>query len=282
MTACSRDTGTSGEPEEAHRIVSLAPAFTETLIALGAADRIVGVTRFDPDVPGKPDVARVGDAQSVNLEALAALSPDAVIVNSTVLADVLRPIRRRAHVLVVPTDRLEDAFAMVATLGDLTGRQAESRAMRERMQAALQGAQARAAERAAAGVPAPRVLFVVQRRPFYSAGRGSFLDDLLTAVGAVNVVGDVDQPWPALSEETVVARAPDVILDASLGDADTEEGRAALAADWRRFPSIPAVAQGRVQVIREDAVFRAGPRLGEAVLVLERLLYPPETGAAGR
>jgi iron complex transport system substrate-binding protein len=117
------------------------------------------------------------------------------------------------------------------------------------------------------------VLVVVQRRPYYSAGKGSFVDDLLAAVGAENVFGDIDRAWPTVGEEAIAARAPDVILDASVGDVDTEAGRAELLADWQRFPTIPAVKDGRVLVIREDAIFRAGPRIPEAIAVLERLLY---------
>src|SRR5206468_1428230 len=117
------------------------------------------------------------------------------------------------------------------------------------------------------------VFVVVQRRPFYTAGNGSFVDDLLAAVGARNVFGDVDKAWPQVGEESIVAAAPDVILDASVGDVDTDAGRAELAREWQRFQTIPAVAAGRVLVIREDAIFRAGPRIPEALAALERLLY---------
>jgi iron complex transport system substrate-binding protein len=275
--ACSRPDPAPASDAPAQRIVSLAPAFTETLIALGAADRVVGVGRYDPDVPGRPDVPRLGDAMGVNLETLTALRPDVVLVNARVLAEKLAPVSTKLRVVELPTDRLDDALRAVREIGRIVGRADEAEAVVAKIRGALAAADARSKERRARGETPPRVLVVVQRRPFYSAGRGSFVDDLLTAVGATNAFGDVDQPWPTVSEESIVARAPTVILDASVGDVDTQAGRDALLADWKRFPTIPAVRDGRVLVIREDAIFRAGPRVPEAVEVLERLLYR-ETG----
>jgi ABC-type Fe3+-hydroxamate transport system substrate-binding protein len=260
----------------ASRVVSLAPAFTETLIALGAADRVVGIGRFDPGVPGHADLPRLGDAMSVDLESLTALAPDLVLVNARVLAEKLEPLASRVRVVELPTDRLDDALRAVTEIARLTGREREGGAIVGGIRDALAAARARAEARRAAGTKAPRVLVVVQRRPYYSAGKGSFVDDVLAAVGAENVFGDVDRPWPTVGEEAIVARAPDVILDASVGDVDTDAGRAEILRDWQRFPTVPAVRDGRVLVIREDAIFRAGPRIPEAIAVLERLLYGAE------
>ena len=261
---------------EAHRVVSLAPAFTETLIALGAGDRVVGIGKYDPEIPGRADVPRLGDAMSVDLESLTALSPDLVLVNAQVLADRLAPVASRIRVVELPTDRLDDALRAVDAIARLTGRAEAGASLRAKVVQSLDAARSRAAARREKGKRPPRVLVVVQRRPYYTAGAGSFVDDLLRAVGAENVFGDVAQPWPTVSEESIVARAPEVVLDASVGDVDTEEGRAARRRDWERLSTIPAVKSGRVQVIREDAIFRAGPRIPEALATLERLLYAEE------
>ncbi len=258
---------------EAHRVVSLAPAFTETLIALGAGDRVVGIGKFDPEIPGRADVPRLGDAMSVDLESLTALQPDVVLVNAQVLADRLAPVAARIRVIELPTDRLDDALRAVDEIARLMGRAQAGAALRSNIETSLDAARARAAARREKGKRPPRVLVVVQRRPYYTAGAGSFVDDLLRAVGAENVFGYVTQPWPTVSEESIVARAPELILDAAVGDVDTEQGRDALRRDWARLSTIPAVRDGHVQVIREDAIFRAGPRIPEALATLERLLY---------
>lgn len=276
-TASPADPGRRRDPAEpARRIVSLAPAFTEILVALGAGDRIVGIGRFDPEVPGRPSLPRLADASDVSLETLLALEPDLVIVNSRAVAESLRPLAGQIAVLTPPTDRLDDVLALVADLGRRTGRAEAADALLAEIRRALAASRARADARRAAGVASPRVLVVVQRRPLYAAGRTSFVAELLSAVGARNALDDVEQPWPMISEEAAVARAPDVILDASEGDNATEAGRAALLETWKRLPSIPAVRDGRVLVIREDAIFRGGPRIPEALARLEALLFPED------
>jgi iron complex transport system substrate-binding protein len=260
----------------ARRIVSLAPAFTETLVALGAGDSIVGIGRFDPEVPDRPALPRLADSFDVSLESLLALEPDLVLVASKTVAESLRPVASRTTVLTPPTDRLEDALALVELLGQRTGRTAEAEALLGKIRGALDEARARAEKRKAAGAASPKVLVVVQRRPLYAAGRSSFVAELLRTIGARNALDDVEQPWPMIAEEAAVARAPDVILDASEGDNATEEGRAALVETWRRFPSLPAVQSGRVLAVREDAIFRAGPRIPEGIAKLEALVFPEE------
>jgi iron complex transport system substrate-binding protein len=279
-TACSRPESSSAATPPASadapaaRIVSLAPVFTETLVALGASERLVAIGRFDPEVPGRGELPRIGDSFGVELETLLSLRVDAVLVNARALVERLAPVASRLRVVELPTDRLEDSLAAVTRVARIAGREEVGRALVARIRDALAAARLRADARAAGGSIAPRVLVVVQRRPYYSAGKGSFVDDLLRAVGAENAIGDVDRPWPTIGEETIVARAPTVILDASVGDVDTVEGREALLAEWlERFPTVPAVRDGRVFVIREDALFRAGPRIPEALEVLERLLY---------
>lgn len=273
--ACGPAAAPPRAPDAARRVVSLAPAFTETLIALGAGESVVGIGRFDPEVPGRADLPRLGDAMSVSLESVTALAPDVVLVNSTTLEEKLAPVAARLRVVRMPTDRMDEALAAVGAIARLVGREARGAELAGEIRGAIDAARRRAEERRAKGGKAPRVLVVVQRRPCYTAGAGSFVDDLLRAVGAENVFGDLGEPWPEVGEESIVARAPDVILDASVGDVDTDAGRAELARDWQRFPTIPAVRSGRVLVIREDAIFRAGPRIPEALAVLERLIFPP-------
>jgi iron complex transport system substrate-binding protein len=273
VAACGPSVPATNVDSPASRVVSLAPAFTETLIALGAADEIVGIGRFDPEVEGRADLPRLGDAMSVDLESLTALAPSVVLVNSTMLEEKLAPVAGRLRVVFLPTDRLDEALHAVGEIARLVGRETRGAELSASIRSSLDAARARAGERSRRGEKALRVLVVVQRRPLYTAGAGSFVDDLLRAVGAENVFGDVAKAWPEVGEESIVARAPDVILDASVGDVDTVAGRAELAKDWQRFATVPAVRSGRVLVIREDSLFRAGPRIPEALAVLERLLF---------
>ncbi len=260
----------------ARRVVSLVPALTETVVALGASERLVAIGRYDPEVPGRAGLPRLGDALSVSLESVAALSPDLALANGVGLAERLAPLDPPTRVLLLPTDRVADVLAATRRLGALLECDDAAARLVRTLEDALAAARARSAARAA---PSPLVLVVVQRRPIYTAGAGSYLHELLEAVGARNAAADLDAAWPVLSEESVVARAPDVVLDASVGDVDTAEGRAAVRAAWDVLATVPAVRDGRVLVLGPEAepLFRAGPRLPEALRLLEALLYGAET-----
>jgi len=269
-TACGPATPERAPDAAFERIVSLMPAVTETLIALGAGDRLVGIGRFDPPVPGRPDLPRLGDAFDVSLESVTGLEPDLVLLNSRRTAAALAPLAKVARVETVPTDRLADVLESIGRIGVLLGVEDRATALREGLEADLAAARARAAARIEA--PAPTVLVVLQHRPFYVAGGGSYVHELLTVIGARNVTGDLVDAWPTLSAEALVARAPEVVLDASQG-VEPEADAAVIRERWERFETLPAVRSGRVHAVVGDALFRPGPRIPEALEQLEELVY---------
>lgn len=257
------------ERRPARRVVSLVPALTETIVALGRSERLVAIGDYDAPVPDRPELPRLGDAASVSAETILALDPDLVLVNSAQGEAALAPLRSRVRIERIRNDRLDEVFDTIARLGhDL-----DATARADELISELRGALAAARERAAGRSVRPRVAIVVQRRPLYVAGGGSYVDDLLQAIGAENAFGDVDEPWPNLSEETLVARAPQVLLDASIQLTDEADAEAALRRSWEALPSVPAVRDDRVVLMREDALFRAGPRLDEALRLLETLVF---------
>ena len=127
---------------------------------------------------------------------------------------------------------------------------------------------------ALAGAPARSVLLVVGHSPLIVAGAGTLQDELVTIAGGKNVVADVGQAWPHVSLELVVARAPEVILDAAMG---TERGGRKL---FEGLTTVPAVRTGRIVPLAPDALFRAGPRVTEAAAALAAAIHPERFGAA--
>ena len=257
----------------ARRVVSLAPSHTELLFALGAGDAVVGVTSFCD----RPAAARlrpvVGDAKSVSLETVAALEPDLVVVNAESTEDALGPLGDRVLVLAVPTDSLPQLLDAVGILGAAVGRSDRAQSLRREMEAAVEDAKRRGADR-----PPTRVLLVVARDPFVVAGGGSYADALLRALGFTNAAGQLGAPWPAVSAEAVVALAPDAIVDASLGPTGRAAGDADARAFWTRYPTIPAVRDGRLRALADEAALRPGPAVGAALRALEESVAPAAGG----
>jgi iron complex transport system substrate-binding protein len=266
LCGCSAPSPEPAADAPARRIVSVAPPITEILFALGRGDRVVGRSRFCEAPPEARSVPVVGDAMAVQAETLVALRPDLVLTSGRGLEDLMSPLRDRMRVLYLRTDSLDDLFAAVETLGRLAEAEEEAAALGTRLRAVVDEAWRRNAHRAR-----PRVLVVVNRDPFFVAGGGSYVGSLLDLAGAENVAGDLPKAYPSLSPETILARAPAILLDGTPA-ANDEETRAY----WSRFPDLPAVKNGRVHALQDLAVVQPGPRLEQAIRSLEDRIHGEE------
>ena len=243
------------------RVVSLNPSLTEILLALDARPALVGVddysARASSEVAGLP---RVGGLFDPSLEAIVALEPDVVaLVPSAEQRDLRARLEAQGiEVLVLENHTLPQLLASIEALGARVGRAAPAR---ERV-AAIRRALADA-ERAAQRRPRVRAVLVLQRDPLFLVGRGSYLDALLTAAGADNLAAEFPDAYPRVDLEWLIAAAPALILDAS------EDPEPAMT-HWRRWPSLPAVATGRVVPLVAAEVTLPGPHLERALAILAR------------
>jgi iron complex transport system substrate-binding protein len=244
------------------RVVSLNPSLTATLVALGAEPMLVGVDDWSAkQQPEVRDLPVVGGLFTPSLEAVVALQPDLVVLvpgaQQRDLGDRLRALG--IEVLELPNISLADLLASIERLGERVGR-AEVAARRvAEIRAAWD-----AAARRSAGAARPRAVLVIQREPLFVVGAGSFLDDMLRAAGAQNAAAGFGEAYPRVAVEWLIEAAPEVILDAS--DDPTEP-----AAWWARWPSLPAVAAGRVVRV-EEAVMLPGPYPDRGLAILSELL----------
>ncbi|RIL07588.1 MAG: hypothetical protein DCC71_02345 [Proteobacteria bacterium] len=246
------------------RIVSMNPSLTRILVALGARDRLVGVDDFSAKAePSVASLPRVGGLYSPSLESVAALEPDLVVLVPTVEQ---RDFRARLEELGLPVLELDpvsfdQVLETIRTLGARVGREDTARARI----AAIERVR-KSVRRATAGRTPPRSVLVLQREPLFLVGRGSFLDEMLAIAGARNVGAELAEPWPRASMEWLVAAAPEVILDS---DSDPQPA----VRFWSRWPSLPAVARGRVVALDAGDVTLPGPDLDRALLRIARALH---------
>ena len=247
-------------PASPRRVVSLAPSLTDTVVALGEASRLVGVTRYD-DAPEVRSLPRVGGFLDPSAEAVLGLRPDLVLwlTDGAALPAVRRIAELGVPVLAIPVVTVADVFACARLTGEALGNPAAG----ERLARSLEEAVASAGRRTA-GLPRVRVLMVIGRDPLVVAGPGSYPDALLRIAGGVNVAGG-GRPWPVYSLEKAAAANPDLVVDAAV--LEPPEGLSRLA-------SIPAVRAGRVVRLRNDDALRPGPRLAAALKDLVRTLHP--------
>ena len=249
----------------ATRVVSLIPATTELLFAIGAGAVVVGRTQWCDYPPEALRVTDLGPGINPNLEAVLSVRPDLVVLyNSAQHAAAAVRLRE----LGIPALRINtDALADVGRVGRLLGRLTGHEVGADSMSAALDTALA-AATSAGQRERKPRVLILVWEQPPMTLGRGSFLSELVERAGGENVFGDISSSSAPVSIEAVSARDPDLILTAAVGPAsiaDRPEWQVVRAVRERRFLRISGTEYDRPGPRSPDAIRALAARLREAV-----------------
>jgi len=246
------------------RIVSTAPANTEMLFALGLGDRVVD--DYPPEVAA---IEKIGDFQP-NPEAITALSPD-LVVGYSGNEEALAPIKSAGTpVLILNPATVEQIYANITTLGIATGATGKAAELVESIKAQM--TEVTEAAKAAGGQP--RVFYALDNT-LWTAGPGSFVDELLGLANAANVAADpgadgvAAQAYYQFAPEQLVAADPDVILLPGSIYMSAEE----FTSD-PRFAGLKAVKEGRVVVIDDVIVTRPGPRIAEGVKILAAAIHP--------
>jgi iron complex transport system substrate-binding protein len=260
------------------RIVSLAPSVTETLFSLGVGERVVGVSTYCDYPPEAARIDKVGTFLQPNVERILAKRPDLVIAVPSPgnRAPVERLRDLGLEVLIVNPERIDEILDSIRRIAAAVGTPEAGARLSERIEAGVKAVEARVA-----GAPATRTLLLVGRSPFVAAGAGTYQDELVTRGGGTNVAARSGQAWPNLSLEFIVAAAPQVIIDASMGSEEAADHAASLAF-WRDFPTIPAVRDQRIHGYRAYELLRPGPRVAETLATVARFIHPERFADGGR
>ena len=258
----------------AQRIVSLSPGATALLFAAGAGAQIVGTSEYSIEPEAARNIPRVGDSQSFDSELILSLHPDVVIawVDGTPEAQIARIERLGIPVYRHHVQRLDDLAVSIRRLGQLAGTQAVAQASAAALEQQLRQIRAQFHSD-----QPPSILIQIWKSPVYTVGSGQMISDALASCGYRNLYGDLAAASPAVTLESVLARAPEVILALA---PDAVQGAEWLA-QWRRFAAIPAVAHGRLVSFTDQALSRLGPATVSATAALCTALKaaePPRLG----
>ena len=258
----NRSVAISKRPE---RIVSIGPSNTEFLFALGAGDRVVGADDFSDEPAAAKAKEHVGGVK-VNLEKVASLRPDLIVTVKFSDGTIAALTQLGAAVLVVDPQGLRDVSRTATLLGQAVG--ADGRMLAADIQKQLDAVSAKTQ-----GAAKPRVFHEVDASDLakmYTAGPGSFIDDLITVAGGTNIAAAAKTAYPTISAEEVVRADPEVIV---LGDAAYGTTVAAVIArpGWS---VLSAVKNKRVFEVPGNLFSRPGPRVGAAALAYAKLVHP--------
>ncbi len=253
-------------PANPQRIISLKPNLTEMLFALGAGDRVVGVTTHCLWPEAAKQLPKVGSYAFPDLEKILALKPDLIVTNKESSSPRFVALLRKAHipVMVIETRKLGEIYYAMETLGSLLHNADTSiqtvNALKSRFAALSEQSQQK---------PSKRALVVIQRRPLIVAGRNSFISELLNNIGITNAVPLKKIAYPQLSMEEVLAWQPDVIFDL---DPSSELNQ------WQQYQSLPAVKTQQIYSLSPN-LFIPGPRIADAAEMVFNALHNPASKA---
>jgi len=247
-------------PVKVTRVVSTAPSVTESIFAVGAGDRLVGVTTFCNYPDEAKSIAKIGDTMTPNMESIVALKPDIVFVSTASQIESFSKTLEQNGIAVYVTNpqELEGVFENLKSLGQLFGTQDVADSLVDELSARTQMCY----------IPVkapPRVFVQVSKEPLFTIGRESFVTQLVKTAGGVSATGDIATAYPKLSKETALVLNPEVIiLSDSLDNQEPNEV----------FKNSPAVKNGRVYKINADLISRPGPRLVDALEQIAKYLRP--------
>lgn len=244
------------------RIVSMAPSLTEIVFLLGQQGKLAGVTRYCNYPPQAKALPKIGGIADPDVERIVAASPDLVLCTTD--GNPKEKVRAIEEIgipcfAVAPQD-LAGIYAAIERVGALLG--VPGRAKRE---ADALRARAAAAARRKPG-PGPRVLFVVSTSPIIAAGKGTFMDELLSLAGANNAAASFSGRYPRLTVESLLTVRPDLIFVAAM------EGVEKFPDEVTRWKEVPAFRDGEVFSLDGDLVTRPGPRMVTALEEVSRAL----------
>lgn len=259
------------------RIVSLAPSNTEFLFAVGAGDKLVGVTDFcnyPYDFSAwieAGNMSSIGSYYGPSVEPIVALDPDLVLATTGSLeaAENLRTLGY--NVLVVEPRNLSFVLRDILLIGRATNHYDEAVALESELRQRIDAV----ANQAAEATTTPKGYHEVWHEPLMSVGPETFIDEIITLAGGENIFNDATTSWPIVSSEAIIDKNPDVMFfpDMYMGvgnfyeTIETVETRPG-------WDTISAVQNGALYEINADIISRPGPRLVDALELVAKMVHP--------
>ena len=237
--------------EEPLRIVTLAPHLAELVFAVGAGDRLVGVSSFTDFPEAASERPVVSDAFVTDLELLAVLQPNLLLAwESGTPAHVIDNLRGAGYrVEVVRSRSLDEVADALEDVGELTGHPGTGHELANDFREGI------AARRALhAGSPAIRVFYQISMRPLYTINADHYISELIDVCGGQNVFSDLVDLAPMVAVEAVIERDPEVLLAGDVGQDDTFD-------EWKRWPQMAANRYANRFLLPATELGRPTPRL---------------------
>jgi iron complex transport system substrate-binding protein len=263
------------------RIISISPSVTPILYELGVGDKIVGLTDYD-NYPydfsawfAAGNMTSVGGFSTPDMEIITSLQPD--LIFTTNINDPLLPNMRELgfNVIVVGPTSIQGIYDTINMIGKATGAEDKAVALVSNLQTEISNIQSTIAHAAITDKPTVYYEVWYDSTGMMSAGSTSWINDVITTAGGVNIFEDMSQEYPSTSSEVIISRNPDVILlPTNMGMGTPFYGSVQEVKDRPGWNTIDAVKNNRIYVINQDIFNQPNSRVAEQVKAVAQCLYP--------
>ena len=243
------------------RIVSLGASTTEILFAVGAGEQVVARTDFCNFPPEASSIPSLGgfDGKTFSLESIIAYKPDFVVLFAGMHDHLIEPLQKyEIQYFVSDATSIDKVLAEIAEIGKITGHEENALALVEEIQSSIENLSL---------ISNKTVYWEVWNAPYMTIGGTSFINELISKAGGKNIFADVEQSYPAVNEESIIARNPDVIFIPSDSPVTVEDVKN--RSGWQ---DISAVKTDSIYKIDADITSRSGPRIKDAILLINEFL----------
>lgn len=255
-------------PEDIKRIVSLAPSITEMVYSLGREQLLVGATQYSNHPEEAKKLPRVGSYVRLDIEKIVALKPDLCIgIRDGNPKHTVKKIESfNIPVYVIDPRNLNDIINVVIILGEILGAEQQSKILVHEMHKRLRNIQTKIATIS----HRPKVFFQIDAAPIITVGNDTFIHELITLAGGINVAAG-PEPYPRYNWEQVLVLQPDIAIVASMAGGHTVDE---LKSGWMQWPQIPAVKHKKIYVVDANLIDRPTPRLLDGLDEFAQIIHP--------
>lgn len=249
------------------RIVSLSPSNTEIVFALGAGSKLVGVTSYCDYPEEVKDIEKIGTYEGPNIEMIKKVQPDVVLAGDYVPEDIITALENlNIPVVTAEASDTDAIYDSIALIGKLVREEDKAEEIINNMHRTIDNIQSKVR-----GKEKANVFYLVWTDPLMTAGKGTFINDVIKIAGANNVAEGVEG-WVKYSTEELIKQNPDMIISAYHS---TDEGMS--KEDLMKNPlfrNLDCVKKGNIYVMKDDnTISRPGPRIVDAALEMAKALH---------
>lgn len=263
---------------EPNRIVSGTPSITEILFTLGLSNKVVGVDQYSNYPPELLELIKTGKIQTVggvttlNPEKVASLQPDVVFIDASLQRKFISTLEGFGlTVIALESPNVDEVINNIRLIAKITSKFKEGEATIDKIVNTINEVKTKISN-----ATKQKVVFLVYPNPLWVTGNGTYLNEIISIAGGINVFSD-RSGWFVVNPEQIVAANPDVIIMSSMALPKPPEELLNYFKSLPGFDQINAVKNNRIYILSENAanaVERPGPRISDAIKLLANILHP--------